>query len=873
MSAYIVEFRTAAIRCATSGGALPDQYLRGLILRNAGLSHEQQVVVQVTANSSAAVPNNPSVAETVAALCRLHGVVRPASWSGTTPSITLTTAEHAAMVAAGEQRRRAGGLIICWQCHEPGHVRFNCPDRPRRDDAAAPAPPPAIDGPASVPAEAAAVAPAAAGGPAGAMAPARGQGAAAANPHRVMLAAAVDAPVDPAPVWADCPILVSHASASETVLNASVCAVGDAIVDPGATATVAAADWLQTYVNHLHPSLQAWVTTAPASVNFRFGDHRTTLSERHYVIPISLNGAMRQLRTYVVPGGLPLLFSRPALVSARGVIDFEDNMLFLKDSRVTVRLPVNATGHLTLNLSPPSPKSTLTVTTRASADRQCSAPSAPHKDPPPTSPTAQLSSVSAGTAPGRPPASVDAAAEGVPEPVRPSEEMSPPNARAALRGTDSTQLLAAGPNLPTVLSRLHRTYAHPGAERLLQLLKDAGCMSPGLSQAVQRVTDTCDVCRATRSRPLRSVVTTPRRSAFNDTLAIDLAELAGRGQFLHAVDLGTRLSRCVIVGDEEATTIVRALLSPWVCVYGAARCLLMDPGREFHNSLLRIFAERFNIAVYVPAAQSAWSSGICERHNGVVKHMVVCLAADYPSASFQELQDHACFAKNSLSVHGCASLFQLATGSQPRVPSALSDAMPAMQAGHLPKQEDLARTVAMLAASRAAFSRAEDSQSVRRALNRRVPGDPGRVYQPGGVVRYWEQSQSTLRCGMHGPAVVVSQDGRVVRVRHGGAYKTRNASDVQPFHGPDPAPSPAADTGVVGTALSALRQAAAPPGSAPAATPVPAAAAVALVVDGVGRATTPADAPACLVTQGRLLADAADTADIAARAVPATLVA
>lgn len=439
MSAYIVEFRTAAIRCATSGGALPDQYLRGLILRNAGLSHEQQVVVQVTANSSAAVPNNPSVAETVAALCRLHGVVRPASWSGTTPSITLTTAEHAAMVAAGEQRRRAGGLIICWQCHEPGHVRFNCPDRPRRDDAAAPAPPPAIDGPASVPAEAAAVAPAAAGGPAGAMAPARGQGAAAANPHRVMLAAAVDAPVDPAPVWADCPILVSHASASETVLNASVCAVGDAIVDPGATATVAAADWLQTYVNHLHPSLQAWVTTAPASVNFRFGDHRTTLSERHYVIPISLNGAMRQLRTYVVPGGLPLLFSRPALVSARGVIDFEDNMLFLKDSRVTVRLPVNATGHLTLNLSPPSPKSTLTVTTRASADRQCSAPSAPHKDPPPTSPTAQLSSVSAGTAPGRPPASVDAAAEGVPEPVRPSEEMSPPNARAALRGTDSTQ--------------------------------------------------------------------------------------------------------------------------------------------------------------------------------------------------------------------------------------------------------------------------------------------------------------------------------------------------------------------------------------------------------------------------------------------------
>ena len=153
------------------------------------------------------------------------------------------------------------------------------------------------------------------------------------------------------------------------------------------------------------------------------------------------------------------------------------------------------------------------------------------------------------------------------------------------------------------------------------------------------------------------------------------------------------------------------------------------------------------MCVNVTVGQSAWSNGICERHNGVVKHMVTCLAADYPSASLHDLLDHSCFAKKSLAVHGCASPFQLATDSQPRLPSVLSDALPAIQEGHLPTEADLASTVALLAASRAASSRAEASQSVRRELNRRVPGASDRVFPTGSVVRYWEQSQASCRRG------------------------------------------------------------------------------------------------------------------------------
>lgn len=89
----------------------------------------------------------------------------------------------------------------------------------------------------------------------------------------------------------------------------------------------------------------------------------------------------------------------------------------------------------------------------------------------------------------------------------------------------------------------------------------------------------------------------PRAATFNDTGGLELAEVADRGQFLHVVDLRTRLSRCIIVADKEATTIVRALLAHWLCVYGTLRCALMDPGREFDYFLLRILAERFKITV------------------------------------------------------------------------------------------------------------------------------------------------------------------------------------------------------------------------------------------------------------------------------------
>ena len=877
VAAFLVKFRTAVAHCATAGAPLPDSFMGGLLLSHFGLSHEQQVLVQVTASASAADPSSPSMSELAAALDRLHGHVAPPPLSPAVETITLTASEHAALLTAGLDRSRSGPLV-CWHCHKEGHVRFHCPERIPRDPATRPATPPLSH-------------PAAAGD---------------ALPRPTMVVSTVATGAD-APRSPGAPRLESGGAA---VLSAVGCPVGVAIVDSGATATVAGADWMHAYLAALPASLRVTARVTPAAVLFRFGDKRTTLAAHRWDIPISLGGVVRRLGAHVVPGDLQLLLSRPALRVARAVLDFEDDSLWLKDLQTTVPLGVDAAGHLTVCLLPPPFRSALSATTRSCARRVpvasppasgslSASPSAPGGAPAAGAAVAASAtrppapSQAAPTAPGRGVMPADGrigAPLGVtaePSPagdsgataVRPAA--APPGAR--LRRRDSLAVLMAGPRLLAVLTGLHRTYAHPGADRLLFLLKEAGCADPAIAPTLRRVSAECSACRAARPRPPRAVVTLPRPTLFNDTVAVDLAELSGRGRFLHVIDLGTRLSRCVVVGDKEATTIVRALLSHWICVYGAMRVILSDPGREFHNALLRVMAERFNIHVDVTAGQSAWSNGVCERHNGVIKHMVATLASDYPTASLQELLDHACFAKNSLAVHGCASPFQLTTGSSPRLPSVLSDAMPAMQHGHLPTEADLARTIALLAASRAAFSRAEASQSVRRALNRRAPGDPGRVYAPGAVIRYWEESQSSERRGMHGPATVVSQTGRVVRFRHGGEYKTRNASDVEFFTAPDPAPSPSADTGVVGAALSALRHAVISPDSPAAdvavAAPVPLAAAsgdsgdrsspvshraatsaVAFVVDGVAMVGRGAGVPADVLSAGAALVAASDRA-------------
>uniref|UniRef100_A0A669CZI7 Reverse transcriptase domain-containing protein n=1 Tax=Oreochromis niloticus TaxID=8128 RepID=A0A669CZI7_ORENI len=118
-------------------------------------------------------------------------------------------------------------------------------------------------------------------------------------------------------------------------------------------------------------------------------------------------------------------------------------------------------------------------------------------------------------------------------------------------------------------------------------------------------------------------------------------------------------------------------------------------------------------------------------------------------------------AKNSmLNVHGY-SPHQLVFGQNPNLTSVLMDKPPALEGTTVSAR--VAEHISALHASRKAFTEAECSERIRRALCKQLkPTDD--KYEAGDKVYYKRVDCTEWK----GPGVVIGQDGTVVFVRHGG---------------------------------------------------------------------------------------------------------
>ena len=110
----------------------------------------------------------------------------------------------------------------------------------------------------------------------------------------------------------------------------------------------------------------------------------------------------------------------------------------------------------------------------------------------------------------------------------------------------------------------------------------------------------------------------------------------------------------------------------------------------------------------------------------------------------------------------CAGHYQLVFGQNPNLPSILTDKPPALETS---LNTWVAQHITTLHASRRAFTEAECSERIRRALRKQLRPNDDR-YETGDRVYYKRVDCNELK----GPGVVIGQDGVVIFVRHGGTY-------------------------------------------------------------------------------------------------------
>lgn len=232
---------------------------------------------------------------------------------------------------------------------------------------------------------------------------------------------------------------------------------------------------------------------------------------------------------------------------------------------------------------------------------------------------------------------------------------------------------------------------------------------------------------------------------------------------LHLVDVFSRYSVACVRTSKKPSSIIDAILKTWISYFGQPQRFLADNGGEFANNDYREMCESFNIEVAKTAAESPWSNGLCERHNGVIKQSVKKVMED-TECSLETAVSWAVSAKNTLHGHNGYSPHMIVFGRNPSMPSVLNDKLPALEENV--SNITVERNLAAMRSAREAFIQCESSEKIKRALKGNVRSCNDARFQNGDRVFYKRNDSGKWR----GPGSVIGQENKQVLVKHGSEY-------------------------------------------------------------------------------------------------------
>ena len=317
-----------------------------------------------------------------------------------------------------------------------------------------------------------------------------------------------------------------------------------------------------------------------------------------------------------------------------------------------------------------------------------------------------------------------------------------------------------------MMQKLHRQFSHAPYNRIKGLLNDAGIDSKENLDVLKKVCESCKICQEYKKTPQRPVVGLSMAHRLNETVAMDLKEWkegSSKTWFLHMVDHATRYSASSVIKSKRKDVIVAQIFNIWVKIFGYPNKILVDNGGEFDNGEFQDFCENLNIKIKTTAAESPWSNGLVERHNGIIGESVTKIMNEV-KCDLSVALSWAVSAKNSLqNVHGF-SPNQLVFGRNPNFPSVMHDKLPALEGKTT--SEVVSDNLNAMHSARKAFIASEASEKIRRALRHNVGKSVDVKYITGDSVYYKRKDDAKWK----GPGTVIGQDGQQVLVKHGSVY-------------------------------------------------------------------------------------------------------
>ena len=236
---------------------------------------------------------------------------------------------------------------------------------------------------------------------------------------------------------------------------------------------------------------------------------------------------------------------------------------------------------------------------------------------------------------------------------------------------------------------------------------------------------------------------------FQETVAMDLKQFEGC-LILHLIDVYTRLSAGIFIPNKNKETIIKAIFCIWIAVYGSPEKILIDNGGEFANKDFIEMCDYLGINIKPTAAESPWSNGITERNNQTLANMMNKIIKD-TSCSLELALSWALNAENSLQNVAGFSPFQLVLGKNPKLPSTLSDDLPALSMK--PSSEVIQENLNAIHSARKAFITSENNRKIKRAVTHYLRTTSEIKYVTGDVVFYKREDSNEWR----GPGTVLGK--------------------------------------------------------------------------------------------------------------------